>query len=143
MTLDVPALLDNRFDIQYVARAELRNLELFADAINAAVSRQSDPMGRVRLAFASDRLTLQWLGSPRVRIDTEVSTVTDDEKPKSENLWLQLRDIRIGFLNIPGSWAQWILRSHLPLIKASPKIGVLQLGRVEMKGGRCRIGTDQ
>jgi 4-amino-4-deoxy-L-arabinose transferase-like glycosyltransferase len=143
LTLDMAALFNNRLDIRYVGKVVLHSLELSPDAINGVLSGQPGTLRQLRVGFSGKDLSLRWLGTPEVRVDAEIETVTDRNHVESDNLSLQLHSIRIGLVTIPGSWLQWALEPRLPLIKASPRVGALRLGRAKVTGGQFHIGIDR
>ena len=141
VTLKLQPLLEGRLKIQFVGRVALNALNVAAPDVNAVLAKQPGEVGRVRVDFTKGEIRLRWLGTPRVEIDAEVRPVPDVYNRESDNLWLQIKRIGIGYLRLPGSLVQWRLRSLLPLIRSDPTVGIVKLGRIDVEGNHLRAGT--
>jgi hypothetical protein len=143
VTLKLQPLLEGKLSIQFVGRAELNALDVAAPELNAVLAKQPGEVGRVRVEFMKREIRLRWLGRPNVQIDAEVRAVPDIYNSESDNLWLEIERIRIGYLRLPGSLVQWRLRSLLPLIRPDPAVGIVELGTINMEGNHLRVGTGE
>jgi hypothetical protein len=143
VTLRLQPLLEGKLKIQFVGRVALNALDVAAPEVNAVLAKQGGELRRVRVEFTKGEMRLRWLGRPNVQIDAEVRTVPDVYNRESDNVWLQIRGIRIGYLELPGSLVQWRLRSLLPLIRPDPTVGIVKLGRVNIDSNHFRIGAEE
>jgi hypothetical protein len=69
--------------------------------------------------------------------------VPDVYNSESDNLWLHIERIGIGYLRLPGGLVQWRLRSLLPLIRPDPTVGIVELETINMEGNHLRVGKGE
>jgi hypothetical protein len=143
VTLKLQSLLEGKLRIQFVGRVALNALDVAASGVNAVLARQRGEKGRVRVEFTKGEIRLRWLGRPNVQIDAEVRAVPDVYNSESDNLWLHIERIGIGYLRLPGGLVQWRLRSLLPLIRPDPTVGIVELETINMEGNHLRVGKGE
>jgi hypothetical protein len=143
VTLKLQPLLEGKLRIQFIGIAELKTLDVAGPELNAVLNKQSGELRRVRVEFAKGEIRLRWLGRPRLEVDAQLRPVADIDNEQSDNLWLQVKRLSVGYLTVPGSLVQWRLRSLLPLLKPDPTVGIVKLGTIYMEGNHLRAGTEE
>ena len=111
--------------------------------MNEALTHMSGALGRVRLHFQNDALRIEYLGRPATELTARVRIGPDPWKADGDNVTLAADRFRAAGWRLPIAWLlNLVISQYSPVIAPDQVDAIVRLGRIEIRDGVFRLGTE-